>query len=77
MTDKKQAPRVVQCHHLITADFVGAPDNCVIVKTAKASNFRVIRKSPGVFHVYGRAEFVGGSTVVCGIEAVRKLLVTR
>lgn len=78
MTDKKQsAPRVVECYHLITADFIGAPDNTVIVKTGKASNFRVERQAPGVFIVYGRAEFVGGSTVVHGIEAVRRLLITR
>jgi hypothetical protein len=78
MTDNKpQAPRVVQCHNLITADFIGAPDDTVIVKTGGASNFRVIRKSPGVFHVYGRTEFIGGSTVVCGIDAVRSLLATR
>jgi len=71
------APRIVECYHLITADFIGAPDDTVIVKTGKASMFRVIRKSPGVYHVYGRTEFVGGSTVVCGIDAVRKLLITR
>jgi hypothetical protein len=77
MTENKQAPRVVQCHHLITADFVGAPDNCVIVKTSKASNFRVERHSPGVFIVYGKTEFMGGSRTVFGIEAVRQLLAAR
>lgn len=80
MTDKQSshvAPRVVQCHNLITADFIGAPDNTVIVKTGKASNFRVVRHSPGVFIVYGRTEFVGGSHTVFGINAVRALLATR
>lgn len=77
MTNKRSAPRVVQCHHLITADFVGAPGNVVIVKTSKAANFRVERHSPGVFIVYGRTEFMGGSRTVFGIEAVRQLLVTR
>jgi hypothetical protein len=76
-SDEKPAPRVVQCHNLVTADFVGAPDNCVIVKTGKASNFRVERHSPGVFIVYGRTEFMGGSRTAFGIEAVRELLATR
>jgi hypothetical protein len=77
MTDKKQAPRVVECHNLITADFDGTPDNCVIVKTGKASNFRVVRHSLGVFIVYGRTEFMGGSRTVFGVQAVRDLLRTR
>jgi hypothetical protein len=81
MTDKQSArpvaPRVVQCHNLITADFIGAPDNTVIVKTGKASNFRVVRQARGIFIVYGRTEFVGGSTIVTGINAVRRLLATR
>lgn len=72
-----QAPRVVQCSHLVNSDFDDAPNNEVIVKTSLASNFRVIRKSPGVFIVYGRAEFVGGSMVVRGIAGVRSLLATR
>jgi hypothetical protein len=82
MTDKQSshvAPRVVQCHNLVSSDFDGAPDNTVIVKTGKASNFRVERllRLTGVFIVYGRTEFVGGSTTVRGIDALRKLLATR
>jgi hypothetical protein len=79
MTDKKQsapvAPFIVGCHNLVDSDFDGAP--YVIVKTGKASNFRVERHSPGVFIVYGRAEFMGGSRTVFGIQAVRDLLRTR
>lgn len=70
----KLAP-IVECAHLSDSDF----DQCgtVIVKTGRASNFRVERQAPGVFIVYGRTEFSGGSTVVRGIDAVRRLLVTR
>lgn len=78
---EQAAPRVIECAHLVASDFDGlpgqAPNNCVIVKTARASNFRVERHAPGVFIAYGRAEFLGGSQVVRGIEALRRLLASR
>ena len=77
MNTKQNAPRIIECAHLTASDFDGAPDNCVVVKTGRASCFRVERQAPGVFIVYGRTEFVGGSLVVRGIERVRALLVTR
>jgi hypothetical protein len=77
MNTNKPAPSVVQCHNLTASDFDGAPDNTVIVKTSRASNFRVVRHSPGVFIVYGRTEFMGGSRTVFGISEVRELLATR
>ena len=77
MKPTTKAPRVIQCAHLIARDFDQAPDNTVIVCTSRASNFRVVRQSPGVFIVHGKAEFVGGSTVVRGIDAVRRLLSIR
>jgi hypothetical protein len=77
MNANKPAPRVVQCRNLTASDFDDSPDNTVIVKTSLASNFRVVRQAPGLFIVYGRTEFVGGSTIVTGINAVRRLLATR
>ncbi len=72
-----RAPVVVQCEDLRASDFYDAPDNSVIVKTSKGSNFRVERQN-GIFYiVHGRTEFVGGSTTVLGINAVRALLAKR
>jgi hypothetical protein len=75
-TANRNAP-VVECRHLTAEDFDRSIDHAVIVKTGKASNFRVMRQGAGVYIVFGRAEFLGGSTVVKGIDAVRKLLMTR
>jgi hypothetical protein len=72
-----KAPTIVQCAHLTASDFDDSPDNTVIVKTGKASNFRVVRQARGIFIVYGRTEFVGGSTIVRGISGVHSLLMTR
>jgi hypothetical protein len=72
-----KAPPIVPCSQLVNSDFDDAPDHTVIVKTALATSFRVERHSPGVFIVYGRTEFMGGSRTVFGIEAVRQLLPTR
>lgn len=72
----KNPPSIVECFHLVTADFCAAPDNTVIVKTQKASNYRVVRERPGIFVVYS-SEFRGGYRVVRGIDAVRDLLMTR
>lgn len=76
MKNNRNAP-VVNAHQLTADDFNRSIDHAVIVKTPRASNFRVVRHSPGTFIVYGRTEFVGGSITVKGIDAVRRLLVTR
>ena len=80
-----KSPTIVQCSNLVASDFTKENGMTVIVKTAKASNFRVEKHKPGaltvltggVYIVYGRTEFVGGSITVKGIEAVRQLLATR
>lgn len=77
MKPTTKAPRVIQCAHLIERDFDDAPDNTVIVCTSLASNFRVERLERGRYLVHGKTEFAGGSTVVRGIESVRRLLMIR
>lgn len=62
--------------HLRASDFTTENGMTVIVKTGKASSFRVERYR-NTYQIHGRTEFVGGSTIVHGIEAVRKLLMTR
>jgi hypothetical protein len=76
MKNNRNAP-IVECAHLTAQDFNRSIDHAVIVKTGKASNFRVVRHSPDTYVIFGRAEFPGGSTTVKGIDAVRKLLITR
>jgi hypothetical protein len=76
MKHNRNAP-LVECSHLTAADFNRSIDHAVIVKTQKGSTFRVVRHSPGTFIIFGRTEFVGGFTTVRGIDAVRRLLVTR
>lgn len=76
MKNNRVAP-VINCAVKSAQDFNRSIDHAVIVKTGKASNFRVVRHSPDTYIIFGRTEFPGGSTTVKGIEAVRRLLMTR
>lgn len=74
---RPSAPPVIECRDLTALDFETVRE--VVVKTAKGSNFRVEQHAQGActYIVYGRTEFIGGSTVVRGIDAVRDLLARR
>ena len=75
-TMKNKPAPIIECAHLRASDFTTENGMIVIVKTGKGSNFRVERYR-NTYQIYSRTEFVGGSTIVHGIDAVRRLLVTR
>ena len=76
MNTTKNAPPVIECFHLRASDFQPETNQTVIVKTQRASNYKVERRAAGMYVIYGN-DWRDGMTCVYGVDMVRDTLLTR